>query len=446
MNANIQRLIANRKIKATFTPAKVAAAVKLMTTQREADAYCSYARLHEDSLCHNVVFGDPGQFQRLLVGGALVATVSLVGLVTFWNALRPGESLPPLEIVLGGTAVGGLLVGAMLLLQAARLWNSEEIPAGLTADQVSGFIRLRLTVGEAHKLPPTTFEKVLMGVSHGIEAFGIGFFSLMGLQALPPNWAAVCAVALGVVITASLATLGRLHAQRSLIRSGVEQYRSAATLARDLENASDPEAGRYAEKAEALREALSAANVGGFAEPSKLRFAVHWVLLGALIGATALLRVILGGSLSNLAAVVGALMLGVGAVLVFWANHRQAERSLSVAGDSGKLAMRICRAFPTIESFLDAQQRHISAAKRFFSGVMVQAVRIHQDTLNAMDIRVKNRKPLIFSLNPSVRTTAEPTASIVVDANSGVDKAVPDPSQFGWSRLNGDGGSDHASP
>lgn len=434
MNPEIRNILVNDEITANYTDDKVAKAVVPMTTQRQAALFNDEAARNKDLMEAHPVF-DPQVLQRTraLLGGGMALLIAVAAVLAYiWPELE-NPAAASLGVLLAAAAcIACTATSITLLWKAWTLRNHAQMPE-LSAADVDEALALRVTVGEQHKLPPAGWEKPAIAFARGLECAGFGYLALLGLGALPPFVALGVAIALGVVITGSVSLLGRLHAQREVITKGLTMYRARQQLANELKETNDPRAERYQEEAAQLREALSSANMGQFAAPSKLGVGALWVFVGLMIGLAMALRVLFGTALSAKAA-IGAGMLAVATCLIFWASYRMSERFHSVAGDMGQRAMNIAVRFGSIAAFNNAMDQHRRRVDLLFRRVMLEAARVNQAKLEAQD-PLRPRVPLDFEIPrcptqlplPPAVTSATVTAS---DPVAPVDRSFRPPGQW----------------
>lgn len=415
MNRDYKNQLINNAIDGKYSDDNVAKAVQPIFTQRQADVFCAEAQHHMRAMKDAVVF-DPhviGRFRRLAVLAALLALLGLFGLYAAWPRLNAVDGPTVVDIAFAVVGTLGIILATICGWAAWRVRNRNAYP-DVSATDVREAHALQEVIGEGHKVPPGIWMKSILGFGNLLECAAFAFVALAGLSMLPPNIALLAALFLGVAITAAVAMLGRLHAQRVVVLAGREMYRRAAHLARALKEAGDPRAAKHGAYAEALRDALSDANMRQFAAPSKAKIAFLWVALASLIGLALALRIAFGSAMGA-AAVLGALMLAVGTGVIFAANFKLAQQHLSMAGNRGQRAMCICAAFASLEAFEAAVRQHERRSELRFQRVMTTADQCYEVKLTLQDPELP-RIPLVFAL----RSSSEPG-----DDGSPVSDAVP---------------------
>jgi hypothetical protein len=410
MNSDFQNLHANARIAQRYTENAIVRAVAEMGAQRHADMWCEEAAHDCRAMCANIVFDESVQARyRALIGSAAAVGVGSAAALYVTMPVWQGGAITPLDMLLSSLAAFGGITASTLLWHAWKLRSGDGSPR-LTIEQVEEVLQLVEVTGERHKQPPSGWERGILAFGNSLECAGFAWLALAGLSYWPPAWAAIGAVAIGLAVTGSVASLGKLHAQRAVILQGREMYRRVEQLAQELKAASDPEAPKYAEHAVRLREALWPANRVNFeAMPSRGKLAATWALLILLAGGALALRIVFGSDM-GLAAIIGAGMLSAGAAVIFMANYRASERSLSVAGDAGQRAMKIARLFPTAASFKEVAAAHKQKVSLFFRKAVSRAAQLHERVLNARDPR-RPRLPLEFAL-PDIDPRSKPAADV----------------------------------
>lgn len=413
MNRDYKNQLINNAISAKYSDDSIDKAVQPMSTQRQAEVFCAEAQHHMQAMKDAVVF-DPhviGRFRRLAVLAATLALLSLFGLYAAWPALHAIDGPTVVDIAFAVIGTLGIFLSTICGWAAWRVRNRNAYP-DVSAEEVRKAHALQEVVGEGHKLPPGMWMKSVLGFGNLLECAAFAFVALAGLAMLPPNIAMLAALILGVAITGAVALLGQLHAQRVVVLAGREMYRRAAHLARALKDAGDARSDKYGSYAEALRDALSDANMRQFAAPSKAKIAFLWVALASLIALALALRIAFGSALGA-AGVLGALMLAVGTAVIFAANFKLAQRHMSMAGDRGKRAMSICAAFASLEAYEAAVRQHERRSELRFQRVMTTTDQCYEAKLELQDPGLP-RIPLEFA----IRSGGEPGAdgSTVSDA------------------------------
>lgn len=417
MNRDLKNHLANLQTRRAYRSAKIAVAVKPMTSQKQAMAWCAEATHTRDAMRGRVVYEADVQERALkfLLVGILFAALGVLGLQDVWVWLRAGASgeLALADMAVTAASVGAVATATTFFWRAWAIRHDSKLQE-LNSARVIDAHDLLHAVGEQHKAPPQGWEKPLLMFGHLLEGAGFAFIALMGLGNLPNHIGLAVAVIMGAVISGAVAYLSRLHSQRDLILQGKQMYRAEARLARELEEAGDPYAAQQKQREEKLRAYLSPANKKQFEALSKLRIGVLWILLGTLIGLAFVLRVIFGSAMGA-GAILGAIMLAVATSLIFWANYRMTERFLSVAGDSGTRAMAIAARFPTIEAFTSIVEAHRTEVDLFFGRVMAEASRIYDDVVEARD-PMRPRKALTFELLEDGSVTAHAVTTTATTA------------------------------
>lgn len=407
MNPEIRNIVVNNDISKKYAPKQVAKAVKTMTTQRQADLFNDEAIHNKGVMEAHPVFDQLALRRMRVVGGSGLVFLLVSAAVMFgiWPDLEDPTSASMPMLLAAAACLAGMATAVSLLWKSWTLRNHAVLQE-LTAADVEEALALRTIVGEQHKMPPVGWEKPAIAFARGLECAGFSYLALLGLGALPPFAALGVAVALGVVITGSVSMLGRFHAQREVIAKGLTMYRARQQLADELMAAEDERAIRYQAEAAQLREALSPANMGQFAAPSKFGIGVLWVFVGLMIGLALALRILFGAAISA-KAVVGAGMLAVATGLIFWASYRMSERFHSVAGDMGQRAMNIAARFGTVPAFNSAIEQHRGRVSLLFRRVVLEAARVNQLRLDAQD-PLRPRMPLKFAIEQRAAEATEP--------------------------------------
>lgn len=413
MNRDYKNQLIVNAIDGKYSDENVDKAVQPISTQRQADVFCAEAQHHLQAMKDALVF-DPhviGRFRRLAVLAALLALLGMFVLYAVWPRLNALDGPTVVDIAFAVVGTLGIFLATICGWAAWRMRNRNAFP-DVSATDVREAHALQEVIGEGHKVPPGIWMKSILGFGNLLECAAFAFVALAGLSMLPPNIALLAALFLGVAITAAVAMLGRLHAQRVVVLAGREMYRRAAHLARALKEAGDPRADKHGAYAEALRDALSDANMRQFAAPSKAKIAFLWVALASLIGLALALRIAFGSAMGA-AAVLGALMLAVGTGVIFAANFKLAQQHLSMAGNRGQRAMCICAAFASLEAYEAAVRQHERRSELRFQRAMTIADQCYEVKLTLQDPELP-RIPLVFAL----RSSSEPAddGSLVSDA------------------------------